>query len=206
MTRNNFPGRLRELLITCQLEDTLKSDFSKTGIFPFKPDIIKATLPLVQLKPVQRVYTALDPRFNRIAETMTLLGVPKRAREFLMSSIRRSIKGESIGSEVAIALSYVLASQKAPAKPRVPNRRGSFPQGSVITDQDFFASLVEKADNQKAFKALTKSEGFQSADMQDIQASSSQIVQNVYHFLSANYLNDAKKTSNEVEGLRFCSI
>ncbi|OWA53753.1 hypothetical protein BV898_18175 [Hypsibius exemplaris] len=155
VTRNNFPGRLRELLTTCQLKDTLKSGFSKTGIFPFKRDIIKATLPLVQPKPVQRVYIALNPHFNQIAETMTLLGVPKRARKFLMSSIRLSNKGESIGSEVATALSNVLASQKAPAKPRVPNRRGSFPHGSVITDQDFFASLVEKADNQKASKALT---------------------------------------------------
>ncbi|OWA54012.1 hypothetical protein BV898_18435 [Hypsibius exemplaris] len=149
---------------------------TKLGIFPFKPDVVKATLAPVQLKPVQRVYTGLNPRFDQIAETVTSLEYLNRRESFCC---------------------LAFAFQNAPAKPRVPNRRGSFPHESVIMDQKNFDSRVGKADNRKASKALTR---------KDVQASSSQVVQNCYQFPSVKYLNEAKKTSNEVEGLGFCLI
>ena len=149
VTRNSFPRHLLAVVKECRISETLQSGFKKTGLFPFAPDFISSNVSKPKTPTSTFNLDARNQNLLQIGRLLEGLGIKESDRRFLLDSVMRVTRQQSIGDEIATALTAALLPSTHTKKPRKIDPRLALSHGACITELKFVTALAERADSKK---------------------------------------------------------
>ena len=129
----------------------LQSGFRKTGLYPFDSETIRKSVPVFHSTAIETSIPLAEQqtRLCAISKHLHYLDVKKKDRKNILAAIRRTMRGQSYGEEVADAARIILVHRQKEKKIRTTDPRVTLTHGRLPTEQNFVSALAEKADKKK---------------------------------------------------------
>ena len=167
LTRNNFPAHLIALWQTFNVSSTLIDGFKKTGLFPFAPEIILATVkPIGQQMIAAPASPTISPQKRKIREALVEMNVNDEEAKSVLDHAERAARGKSLGYDIAKSFQAALLNLNPIKKRKSKDFRLNTETGLILTASDVIMALEEKAANKaKMLKASAEKAKKKSAEI-----------------------------------------